>query len=344
MTSSRRLLIALLCVCCPLLAQTAQASAHPLVGIGDNNSTMFSDPRFLALDITQVRYDMPWDALTATYPAGNYAAADLSEWLTLAHNAGLTPLVTIDHSDRSGQQRHLPTVAQYSAAFLKFRAQYPWVTQFVTWDETNSYGEATWDHPKLVVQYYQALRKDCPTCTILAAEFLDTPKIEAVPIATWAHEFLRYSHSQPAYWGVNNYYGANTLSTSTTKALLHAVTGKIWFTETAGLVSRHNQSDIKFKQNATHAATVDKFILTKLAGLSSRIQRVYLYEWKAQTSHDSWDSALISWNDAPRPAYDVLANTLNSWGVKPNCSISDLPPACASKGASGASGSSLFKP
>ncbi|MGA2469311.1 MAG: hypothetical protein ABSG64_01305 [Solirubrobacteraceae bacterium] len=341
MTRSRRLLIALLCTCCPLFAQSAVASAHPLVGLGDNKTQLFSDPRFLALGITQVRYDMPWDALTATTYSGNYESTRLQQWLTMAQQDGLTPLITFDHSSLSGHAGKLPTVKQYSAAFVKFHELYPWVTEFVTWDESNFHGEPTWNHPTLVAQYYKALRKDCPSCTILAAELLDVPRSNGgVPIKQYTHAMIHYLHSQPGYWGINNYVGANTLSTTTTKQLLHAVTGKIWFTETAGLVSRHNSSHVHFTQNATHAATVDKFILTKLAGLSPRIQRVYLYEWNAMTSYDSWDSALISWTGVPRPAYDVLANTLDSWGIKPNCALSNVPPACAASGATGASGPS----
>ena len=37
------------------------------------------------------------------------------------------------------------------------------------------------------------------------------------------------------------------------------------------------------------------------------------------------------------PGFDVLANTLRSWGIRPNCAISSVPPACA-KGPTGASG------
>jgi hypothetical protein len=145
----------------------------------------------------------------------------------------------------------------------------------------------------------------------------------------WVDAFIRYAHTQPAYWGLNNYFGANRLETATTEQLLHAVKGKIWFAETGGIVSRDNRSTVGFIQGAQHAAKVDRFILGTLDRLSPRIQRVYLYEWNAQSAHDKWDSALISWTGVPRPAYDVLANTLDSWGIEPNCTISTVPPACA---------------
>jgi hypothetical protein len=68
---------------------------------------------------------------------------------------------------------------------------------------------------------------------------------------------------------------------------------------------------------------------------------VYLYEWNAQTAHDKWDSALISWTGVPRPGYDVLANTLDSWGIAPNCTISTVPPACST--ASGGPAAALLR-
>ena len=69
----------------------------------------------------------------------------------------------------------LPTEAQYVSAFRAFRKRFPWVQEFATWDETNYYGEATYDKEGLVASYYRGLRAACSSCTILAAEFLDVP-------------------------------------------------------------------------------------------------------------------------------------------------------------------------
>jgi hypothetical protein len=323
-----RTLLALLCTIGSLFAAPLVAGAHPLVGIGENNTPFLSDPRFLALGITQVRDDIAWNALSVPR-----ARANLAAWLAEAQADGLTPLITFDHVVGSVRtQRRLPSVAQFSNAFLRFRKLYPWVTDFETWDEANFYLEGTAFNPKRAAQFYLALRRDCPSCTILASDLLDVPKTEAVPMVKWVDAFIRYAHTQPAYWGLNNYFGANRLETGTTEQMLHAVKGKIWFAETGGIVSRDNGSNVGFTQGAQHAAKVDRFILGTLDRLSPRIQRVYLYEWNAQTSHDKWDSALISWTGVPRPAYDVLANTLDSWGIQPNCTISTVPPACATFG------------
>jgi hypothetical protein len=150
MKSARLALLASLCLLCAACGTQAHhravtgssptAPAHPktatvkhvVVGIGDNKPEMLGDPRFLALGITQVRLDIPWDVLQV-----GYERTGLAQWLAKAHADGLTPLVTFDHSGRPGERHTLPSVAQYNDAFLAFHRLYPWVTQFVTWDESN---------------------------------------------------------------------------------------------------------------------------------------------------------------------------------------------------------------
>jgi hypothetical protein len=318
-----------------LLVAPAAGPTHPILGIGDDKPDMFTDPRFLALGIKNVRLDMSWDALSV-----GYQRAEVTNWMKDAKADGLSVLVTIDHSERVitervhgknekvSQTRVLPTVAQYRNAFKAFRKLFPGVTQFASWDETNYYGEATYDKEALVVGYYHAMQQVCPNCTILAAEFLDVPKSEGVPMATWARTFIKLAGGQPQYWGLNNYEDANHLVSTSTRQLLAAVKGNIWLAETGGIVNRPGVKDPGFPQNAAHAANVDNYLLDTIGSLSQRIQRIYLYEWDAKTPHDGWDTALISYTGVPREGYDVLAETLESWGIKPNCKISRVPPTC----------------
>ena len=325
-------------------ARPASASAsvhHPLVGIGDDKPDMLSDPRFLALGITAVRYDMAWDALSVPYQR-----AEVTAWMDAAHRDGLDVLVTIDHSDRVlyrsvkvhgrtirravSQTRVMPATGAYLRAFQSFRTLFPWVSEFVTWDETNCFCEASYDREARVASYYRAMHSACPSCTILAAEFLDVDRQFAVPMSTWVKKLDRALGYQPPYWGLNDYEDANHMVSTQTRRLLRLVRGDIWLAETGGIVNRHNDTKHPgFPQNAAHAAKVDSFILNTLGSLSPRIQRIYLYEWDARTPVDSWDSALISYDNLPRPGYEVVARTLDSWGVTPDCSISSVPPGCA---------------
>jgi len=326
-------------------SHAAKVTLHPVIGIGDDKADMFTDPRFRALRIKTVRYDMSWDALSVTYQR-----QEVTNWMDAAHRDGLSVLVTIDHSDRViyrkvkvhgktkrkafSQTRVLPTKAQYVTAFRAFRKKFPWVKDFVTWDETNCYCEVTYDRESQVAGFYNGLRSACPSCTILAAEFLDVDKQYAVPMKTWVSKLDRALGYQPGYWGLNDYEDANHLVSTQTRQLLGLVRGRIWLAETGGIVNRHNGTKHPgFPQNATHAAKVDTYILDTIGSLSPRIQRIYLYEWDAKTPLDSWDSALISYNTIPRPGYRVLANTLAAWGIKPNCAISRVPPGCARRSA-----------
>jgi hypothetical protein len=45
----------------------------------------------------------------------------------------------------------------------------------------------------------------------------------------------------------------------------------------------------------------------RLAALSPRVRRIYLYHWMPSTAKlPSWDSALVDKRGKPRPAYNVL--------------------------------------
>ncbi len=286
-----------------------------IVGIGDNRPGFLTDPRFLALGVTHVRDDVPWDILREPL-----ALARLTVWLDDARREHLTALISFDHSGINGRRRTLPTTATFAAAFRAFRARFPWVTEFVTWDEANFFLEPTARQPGRVAAYYLALRRDCSSCTILATDLLDlSGRRFAVPMIEWAREFLRYLPAQPAYWGLNNYVGANALSSASTISLLRLVTGKIWFAETAGVISDGGHAVEATAARLQRQAAVDRYIVGQLAAVSPRIERVYLYEWNAQSRRDTWDSALISPDGVPRPAYHAVANLLASWGMRALC-------------------------
>jgi hypothetical protein len=116
-------------------------------------------------------------------------------------------------------------------------------------------------------------------------------------------------------WGLHNYIDANRFRTRGTKALLRAVKGDVWFTETGGIVRRTNNTGLKLPQSTRHAARVTTYVF-KLAALSKRVKRVYFYHWSpAPTPNATWDSALVDKHDRPRPAYEVLYTWLVRHGI-----------------------------
>jgi polysaccharide biosynthesis protein PslG len=307
--------LAALAVPTPGVAATAVVGATPghpartlIVGIGDQKSDMFGDQRFLNMDIAHGRINIGWDTMN------DQAELDeLDVWLTAAQNAGVSPLISFGHSWRPSRRRVLPTVDQFVSAFIRFHKRYPWVRDFATWNEANHCGEPTCHRPGLVADYYDALRAECPSCKILAAELLDLRNMPA-----WVKSFRTRLGYQPRYWGLHNYLDANRMRLRSTNALLRITRGEVWLTETGGIVARRNHSEIapKFEESARHAAVATRWLFDRLVPLSSRITRVYLYEWNAVSTHDTWDSALVGPTGKVRPAYRVLKRVLTK-GIRP---------------------------
>ena len=95
----------------------------------------------------------------------------------------------------------------------------------------------------------------------------------------WVKAFRRRASGSRLIWGLHNYIDANRFRTRGTLSLLRAVTGTVWFTETGGLVERNNGSPIEFPENQWHAARATRWVFQRLARLSPRVRRVYLYQW-----------------------------------------------------------------
>jgi hypothetical protein len=297
-------LAALLVVLLAALAVAAPASALT-IGIADQKPDMFSDPRFQDSGIQFARRAVAWDALTSP---GQTAALD--EWMNAARAAHVDPLVSFTHS--SLNRRQLPTPERLLYEFRRFRARYPWVTEFATWNEANHCGEPTCHRPELVAAYWRKLRIACPKCKILGAEVLDMPNM-----TSWVKAFRRVSKVQPRYWGLHNYIDANRLRTSGTRRLLKATgSALIWFTETGGIVSRKNRRKVTFPESASHAAIATRFVFDKLVPLSPRNTRVYLYHWNSEPGPKTWDSALIGPGGKPRPAFRVLERVLTQLALR----------------------------
>ena len=285
-----------------LLAAPAAAKRHIAIGIGDQKTEMFSDPRFENLGIRYARVTVSWDALET-----DWSRQELDDWMNAARAAHVKPLVTFSHSRLAGRRRVLPTPGLFAYEFQLFRKRYPWVRTFATWNEANHCGEPTCRRVARVVTYYKAMRRLCPKCQILAAELLDFPNM-----TKWVKEFRRRAHVDPKYWGLHNYRDANRLQTTNTRKLLKATHGYIWLTETGGIVNRLNKSTVTFEESPEHAAKATRWVFDRIVPLSPRITRVYLYHWNASTPFDTWDSALIGPDNHARPALAVLRRVLEA--------------------------------
>jgi hypothetical protein len=291
------------------VATIAPFPAGVQIGIADQKPDMFSDPRFGELGLRRARLAIGWDALTSPWQV-----EELDTWMNAAREAGVEPLISFGHSRTA--RRVLPTPERLKYEFRRLRARYPWARTYATWNEANHCGEPTCNRPELVAAYYRAMRSECPSCTILAAEMLDMPNIDEYVVRM--RRKLGYT---PAIWGLHNYVEANRFTMRRLRALLRVTPGAtLWLTETGGLVSRRNASTTDIPEGPRHAGEVTRYIFDRILPSNPRIARVYLYHWNAGPASSTWDSGLITPGGRSRTSLEVLARVLR-FGARPQASF-----------------------
>jgi len=301
----RAIACAVLLICVALApsgagAKELRAVSGPLrvkVGIADQKATAFDDKRLQGLRLGYARRSVPWDALR--FPDQR---DDLDAWVKGVRDMGAEPLITFARSrDRAGHKHRPPGGTEFLLEFNRFRKRYPEVKTYSAWNEANQCGTGTCTRPDLVARYYNAIRRNCPGCKVVAADLLDQPNM-----VTWVRAFRRAAGFEPRYWGLHDYIDANRFQTLRTERLLRAVKGEVWLTEVGGLVARRNRSTVRLPQGKAHAAQAMRFIFDRLARLSPRVTRIYVYHWRSTTARDSWDSALVGSDGVRRPSLAVF--------------------------------------
>jgi hypothetical protein len=295
----RRILIAAALAALTLVALPGAAGAAtnlPLVGFGEQRASVFSDVHWQQLGLKHVRLVVGWDFLRS-----RWQRREVDAWLDAAEAAGARPLVAFSRSRSHWRIHKIPTATEYRREFLRFRERYPFVTDFLTWNEANHCSQPICHKPEVAARYFDVLASNCPGCRIVAADVLDTDDMPQ-----WLLAFRRAAKHRPKIWGLHNYLDANRFRTSGTEAMLRTVRGEIWFTETGGLVHRANTSPIRFPDSPSHAAKATRWVLDKLANLSPRIKRIYLYHFQNQGPDATWDSGILDPHGRPRPAYKVV--------------------------------------
>lgn len=298
---------ALLCV---LLAAAAAGAPEPRragarreleIGIADQKASVFGDARLRRLDLRYARRSVHWDALR--FPAQR---REFEAWLDGVRDMGAEPLITFSQgARRSGRRYRPPAVPEFMRQFRRFRRRYPDVQAYSTWNEANMCGAGLCDRPELAAAYFNAMRHNCRDCRVLAVDLVDQDNMIA-----WVRAFRRATDVDPRLWGLHDYIDANRFETTRTAALLRAVHGEIWLTEVGGIVARRNGSHVPLPQGKAHAARATRFIFDRLAPLSPRITRVYIYHWRSSTRRDTWDSAFIGSDGSRRPSLGVLERFL----------------------------------
>lgn len=297
--------LAVLVLAAPVGAKTAP---HVTVGIGENTSAIYDDPRFDATGIRHVRLIVPYDVVWV----GGRPLATVDSWLREARRRGLEPLVTFAYSARRRLRWRVPSVRAFRDHVRYFRWRYPWVREYTTWNEANhKYQQPTGLEPVKTARLYRELRRQCAIagCRVVAADVLLTGSRRTW---RWLRAFRRAAGRGPHVWGIHNYPDANRFSTRLTRTFLRRVRGEVWFTETGGIV----QFGDRWQRDELRAgwAVIHTF---RLANLSPRITRLYIYNWRAGDWDDRWDSGLISPQGMARPGYQLLLDALKQERFSP---------------------------
>jgi hypothetical protein len=298
------------------LAAPAVAYAGVVVGIGDQKPDMYGDARFYWLGIKHTRIIVSWEVERVSWER-----EWVDQWLSAARFAGVEPLVGFGHSWSESRRKVLPSVARYKAAVRDFHRRYPWVHDYIAWNEGNHCSQPTCHHPRRAAAYFDAVLDVCPTCNVVAGDVLDQPDM-----VDWLRAFRRAARHKPRIWGLHNYVDVNRLRSTGTRRLLDAVKGQVWITETGGVVHRgHYKGKAKFEESPSHAGAVTKYAL-QLAADHREITRVYLYHWSTVSGNVLWDSGLIGPRDHLRPGFLALARFLKRDWKKVPAHQSPPPP------------------
>jgi hypothetical protein len=298
----RRLLIPIAALIAAL-AVPAGAGAYTL-GVSDQQANMFSNSLFAPLNFKAARYITPYDVMESSADR-----AALDAWLAGARATHQRILISFEHSHRGSRAKTLPTVAAFTKEMKKFKKAYPFVKEISPWNEVNRkiskrpdgtyQGQPTWNSPKRVAQYYMAARKVWPGKTIVGIDILDENNVNRT--IKYLRSFLRYAKPTPKVIGFHNYSDTNRFSTTRTKRVMATFHGKVWLTETGGIV----KLGTSFPTSTSRASKAlgCMFTLAK----NPRIQRLYVYQFSpALTPDATFDAGLINPNGTKRPGYTVV--------------------------------------
>jgi hypothetical protein len=298
---------------CSLAAAPQKSDAAVLVGIGDQDASMFTDPLFTQLDVKRARYFPSWNV--ALKPQ---EAVWMDQWIGQARATGTEPLISFFAALGSAcpsKPCQLPTVGQYTKAFKAFRKRWPDVRVVSPWNEANHRSQPTFKNPKRAAQYYNVVRKYCKRCKIIAADMIDEVNMER-----WLKVF-KQTAKKPRIWGLHNYRDTNKRKGQRlggTKRLMKAVRGDIWLTETGGIVKfvlPNGHTLFPFSESRANTATKRMFALA--TRYRSRIKRLYIYHWKQPSADNRFDAGLVRRSGTARPAYNTVRRQLATRAFNP---------------------------
>jgi Tol biopolymer transport system component len=163
-------------------------------GLSDQTPETWDDPDEQALNVKNIRLNMPWNiAVRGPVDDGNpqhdresQTWNKVQKWMQAAQRLHLNPIVSFDKvyqgQGRDGDVERAPTsVEEYLTATRAFRRAFPFVHEYTAWNEPNL-EMALQSNPRLAGRLWQALSQDCntdpatsglPQCVVAAGDFSD---------------------------------------------------------------------------------------------------------------------------------------------------------------------------
>ena len=190
-----------------------------------------------------------------------------------------------------------------------FLAAYPQVRLITPWNEANHAAEPTAGRPDRAAAYYNAARRACAACTLVAADVIDGPGM-----LSWLAEYRRGLDEAPQVWGLHDYYDTTYFTTSGLRDYLNAVPGQVWLTETGGIVElRTRDGQVSLPRDELRARASVSFAFEEAHAFANRVGRMYLYQWQADAD-GRFDAGLIRPDGSSRPALEVVRTQLAAMG------------------------------
>jgi hypothetical protein len=304
--------VAALALLAALLALAGPTEAKYRVGIGEQDPVMFSSPAWQSLRLHQVRYLVDWD----WYTTGEQT--EVATFMQTARANGQAVLVTFGaHRGCFDGRRYsrsrtcrAPSARAYRRSVRRFDDRYPWVRVYAAWNEVNHISQPTFTRPRLAVRYYRVLRAESRRrhFRVVAADVLDTSNLRR-----YLRAFLRLAPGTPRLWGLHNYQDVNRGTSGGTRQMLETVPGKVWVTETGGIV----RFGAQFPYSEQRAARRTRWMFrlanrydTRRRGTRSRITHLFVYRWRG--GGPRLDAGLMNEDGTPRRAFYVVRRFVRS--------------------------------
>jgi hypothetical protein len=299
-----------------LLLTAPAAEARYRVGIGEQKPEMFSSAPWVDLRLKQVRYLVPWDWQR------DGRQGEVAAFMNAARARRQDVLVTFtarrhcydSHRYSRAPVCRAPSAAAYRRSVRAFDDAYPWVRTYSAWNEVNHVSQPTFGSPRLAVRYYAVLRRVARRrgFRVMAADVLDTSNMHR-----YLRAFLKRAPGRPRLWGLHNYQDVNRRTSADTREMLRLVPGRVWLTETGGIVKFGESRHFRYSESRAAARTRWMFRLasrfdTKRRGLRSTIARVFVYRWYGEPPGAHFDAGLVNPDGSPRRAYSVVAKHARS--------------------------------